>query len=281
MTDALHNSILRIISALSIIAILAGITSCASYRKTIKEPLKVHGTAYLLEQMKAHEIKPDYFTARFSAELERNRERLAFNGQIRIKRDSIIWITISPALGLEMGRLVITNDSVKWMNRMESDFLLAPTEHLANMIHPLIEYDLLQSFILGNDLTLYDDTQFKGSIDSREYKLSVAQRRSLKRQMRGNEYIETIPVQHLWLDPETFRITKVSIRDLQDKDAGIDVAYERFSEVNGSLFATRQHYDIRGGGNKLKLQLSFSRLNIPDKSSFPFSIPEKYTPIVN
>jgi hypothetical protein len=269
------------IYAIAAILLLGGISSCRTYRKAIKEPLKVHGTEYLIEQMKEQEINTDYFTARFSAEIIRNRDRMSFNGQLRMKKDSIIWLTLSPALGIEMGRLIITNDSVKWMNRMESNFMLAETNHLASIIHPLLEYDLIQSFLLGNDLTLYDNTQFKGSIDSREYKLSVMQRRSLKKQFREDENIETIPVQHIWLNPETFRITKVSIRDLQDKDVKIDVEYQRFVEINGFLFASQQRYEIQGGGNKLSLTLSFGRIDTPDASSFPFTIPEKYIPISN
>ena len=264
-----------------ILILLVTITSCRSYRKVIKEPLKTHGTEFLIEQMKEHEIKTGYFTARFSAELTRNRDRMSFNGQIRVKRDSIIWLTFSPALGIEMGRLVVTNDSVKWMNRLESNYLLAGSKHIASLTHPLLNYDLLQAIIFGNDLTLYDNSQFRGGIDNKEYKLSVSHRRNLKKQMKEDEHIETIPFQHLWLDPETFRITRVMIRDLQDKDAGIDVEYQRFVEVNGFLFASRQLYNIRGGGNKLDLVINFSRIDTPETAGFPFTIPEKYSPINN
>ncbi|MBE0662339.1 MAG: DUF4292 domain-containing protein [Bacteroidales bacterium] len=262
-----------------ILMLVLAITSCTSYRKTIKEPMKAHGTDYLLEQMKAKEIRAGYFTARFSAELTKNKEKMLFNGQIRVKKDSIIWMTLSPALGIEMGRLVITNDSIKWMNRLENNFLISTTEHLAGMVHPLLEFDLLQSLILGNDLTLYDNTQFKSNIDNREYKLTVSHRRNLKRQLKEDDIPEAIPMQSIWLDPLSFRITKFSIRDLQDKDAKIDVNYQRFVEMNSSLFASQQHYDIQGGGNKLNLNITFSRTDTPETSSFPFTIPEKYVSI--
>jgi hypothetical protein len=242
----------------------------------IKEPLKTHGTEYLIEQMKEQEINAGYFSSRFSAEIIRNRERMSFNGQIRMKKDSIIWLSLSPALGIEMGRLIVTSDSVKWMNRLESNYLLAETVHLTESIHPLLEFDLLQSLILGNDLTLYDNSQFRGSIDSREYKLTVTQRRSLKKQIKEDESIETIPMQNIWLDPETFRLTKVAIRDLTDKDARIDVDYQRFTNVNGFLFATRQLYDIHGLDNKLSFNISSTRTDTPESLSFPFTIPEKY-----
>lgn len=273
--------LLSAIYLITIFLVLATVSSCKTYHKTIKEPLKLHGTEYLIQQMNDQQINTPYLTARFSAELTRNREKLSFNGQMRMKKDSIIWLTFSPALGIELGRLIVTSDSVKWMNRMESNYMIAETNRLASMFHPLLEYDLLQSFLLGNDLTLYDNTQFKGSIDSREYKLSIIGRRSLKKLYKEDEEIETIPIQHIWLDPETFRITKVSIRDLHDKDAKIDVEYRRFIEIKGFLFATQQQYEIHGAGNKLSINISFNRIDTPDTRSFPFTIPEKYTPVSN
>jgi len=280
ITLAIYKGINPVVSAILIMLLASLISSCGSYRKAIREPLKVHGTEYLIAQMKQQEVDLEYFTARFSAEFIMNRQKMSFSGQMRMKRDSIIWMSISPALGIEMGRLIVTNDSVKWINRLESNYLLAGTQQLADMIHPLLDFDLLQSLILGNDLTLYDDSQFRGSIDSREYKLSVTQRRNLKKQIK-EEGPEVIPMQHIWLDPETFRLTKVAIRDLQDKNMRIDVEYERFVGISGFLFASRQKYDIRGGDNKLMLNLSFSRTNTPESSSFPFTIPEKYISLTN
>jgi len=256
-------------------------SSCTSYRKIIKEPLKAYGTEHLLEEMQAREINAPYISARFSAEMHRNKEKLSFNGQLRMKKDSIIWITISPALGIEMGRMVLTNDSIKWMNRLESNYLLGSMEQFASMVHPILGFDLLQAMILGNDLTLYDNSQFRGSIDNREYKLSVMNRRSLKKQLRADEAPETIPVQHIWLDPETFRITRVTIRDFQDKEAKIDVEYQRFTEANGFLFPSHQIFDINGAGNKIKVIVSFSRIDTPETSNFPFTIPDKYVPLGN
>jgi len=281
MRDYLNKSLL--FSLYSVLALLMVLIwpSCASYRKTIKEPLKAYGTQHLLEEMKAREINARYISAKFTAELQRNREKLSVNGQLRMKKDSIIWITISPALGIEMGRLVLTNDSIKWMSRLESIYLLGCTEQIASLAHPIIDFDLLQAMILGNDLTLYDNSQFRGSIDNREYKLSVMNPRSLKKQLRTGVAPENIPTQHIWLNPETFRITRVAIRDFKDKEARIDVEYQRFAQVNGFLFPTRQDFDIHGAGNKLRISVSFSRIDTPETSNFPFTIPEKYTPIIN
>ncbi len=271
----------RIVPHFLFFLVVMMMASCSSYRKTIKGPIKTHGTEFLTEQMAANEITSPFFSARFTAEVTQNRERFSVNGQLRLQKDSIIWLTFSPALGIEMGRLIITADSVKWMNRLQANFMIAGLDEFTRQLNPLLDFDLVQALILGNDLSLYDDTQFRSSIDSREYKLAVMQRRKLKKQMMEDETVETIPMQHIWLDPETFRITRVTIRDLQDKDTRVEAEYERFADVNGFQFATKQSFNIRGGDNRLALNVTFSRMDTPDSLSFPFTIPEKYTPVSN
>lgn len=261
-------------------SLLMLVTSCSSYRKTIKAPIKSFGTEYLIEQMKEHEVNAEYFTARFSAEVKRNKDGFSFSGQLRMKKDSIIWLSLSPALGIEMGRLVVTQDSIKWMNRLESNYMLASVDQMAAMIHPLLDFDLLQSLLLGNDLTMYDNSRFKGSIDNKEYKLTVTQRRKLRKQGRLSES-KNIPMQHVWLDPENFRITRVLIKDLQDRNAKIDARFDKFTGVDSSLFALKREYEIEGGDNTLMMKITFTRPDAPETAGFPFTIPEKYLPIRN
>ncbi len=264
-----------------LIVLSIGFSSCGSYRKVIKEPLKTYGPDYLLEQMKGKEIRPDYFTARFSADIQKDRQDLSFNGQLRLKHDSIIWLTLSPALGLEAGRLIITADSVKWMNRLESNYLAEDANKMAELIHPYLDFDLLQSLILGNDLSYYDNSMFKGSIENHEYKLSVMHRRKLRKQAKGDDRQESIPMQQIWLNPETYRITRVLIKDLQDKDAKIDAEFQRFVQSGDHLFSVKRHYQIQGKGSKIRIRITFSRPEIPETCSFPFNIPEKYLPVSN
>lgn len=257
------------------------LASCGSYRKVIKEPLKLYGSEYLFEQMKENEVRPDFLTSRFSAEIRKDNKQMSFNGQLRLKTDSIIWLTVSPALGLEIGRLIITTDSVKWLNRLESNYMINNINWLNEVIHPLIDFDLVQALILGNDLSYYENSMFRGSIENHEYKLTINQRRKLKKKARSDDGSDIIPLQQIWLDPETYKIKKVMIKDLKDKGARIEAVYDNFVESGNYLFSTKRIYELQEKNTNLTLKLSFTRTEIPESNNFPFTIPEKYRPVRN
>ena len=98
--------------------------SCSTQRKIIKAPLKEEGAEYLFNKLKEHELKYSWFTAKFSAEYKNKGKSNSFNGQIRIRKDSAIWLSLTPGLGIEAMRLVITQDSVKMINKLNNTYFL-------------------------------------------------------------------------------------------------------------------------------------------------------------
>jgi hypothetical protein len=76
--------------------------SCSTAHRAIKAPIKLEGADYLFEKLKQSEIHFSDFSAKFSAEYTVDKKKTALSGQFRIKHDSLIWISISPILGIEM-----------------------------------------------------------------------------------------------------------------------------------------------------------------------------------
>ena len=98
-----------------ILPLLLSLFSCKTTRSVIKDPIREEGSDYLFNQLKKNEMKFEWLSVKFSASYIEDKKKISFRGQMRIKRDSIIWVSISPALGIEMARLVITNDSIKFI----------------------------------------------------------------------------------------------------------------------------------------------------------------------
>ncbi|HPT09445.1 MAG TPA: DUF4292 domain-containing protein, partial [Bacteroidales bacterium] len=90
---------------------------CNPTRKVMVAPIREEGVDYIFSKLKENELKYEWFSAKFSAEYHNNGKDNSFNGQIRVRKDSLIWITLTPMLGIEAVRLMISQDSVKLMNR--------------------------------------------------------------------------------------------------------------------------------------------------------------------
>ncbi|NTW24563.1 MAG: DUF4292 domain-containing protein [Lentimicrobium sp.] len=253
------------------------ISSCGSVRRTIREPLKEQGADFLFSNLKSNELKYTYFSARFSTSFEQQKNVTSFSGQIRIQKDSLIWISISPVLGIEMARLLITNDSIKYMNRIDNIYFISDFNYINNLINSTLDFDMLQAFLTGNDFSFYENSSFKAGIDNQEYKLVTTDRRKLKKYVRNNQEIN-IPIQHIWLSSETFKISRVMIREVQLGGRKVEGTYQYLNDGT-QLVPEKLSFNLETAENKNQLVLEYSKLNTADSLAFPFKIPEKYTKV--
>jgi hypothetical protein len=259
------------------LAPLLFLISCSPARKAMKAPLKEEGAEYLFTKLKESELKFDWFSAKFSADYSNKGKENSFSGQIRIRKDSLIWISLTPMLGIEAIRMMISQDSVKMINRLDNTYFLGDYEYVNRFLNTNIDFDLLQAFLLGNDLQFYEDGKFSAAIDQGEYKLSTAERAKLKKFVRNSKENLKIFIQNLWLDPESFKITHADVKEIRRDNIKLESTYGGFEKVNEQLFPRKMTYTIRAD-NTIKVKADFSKmiLNIP--LQFPFKIPASYQP---
>jgi hypothetical protein len=79
-----------------------------------------------------------------------------FNAVVRIKKDSLIWVSINAALGIEAFRLLITPDSVRILDKLKKIARLRSVSYLQEQIHLPVDFKTLQDLLIGNPL--YVDT---------------------------------------------------------------------------------------------------------------------------
>lgn len=259
---------------LSTIVLIIILSSCSTVRRTIREPLKEQGPEYLFNNLKANELKYNTFSARFNTSFTQQKNETSFSGQIRIQKDSLIWISISPVLGIEMARLLITNDSVKYMNRIDNYYFVSDFNYINSLINSTLDFDMLQAFLTGNDFSFYENSSFKAGIDNQEYNLATTNRRKLKKYVRNNQLIN-IPIQHIWLSPETFKISRVMVRETQQGGRKVEGTYEYVN--NGTqLVPEKLSFNLETIENKLQIKVQYSKVATTDSIAFPFRIPPKY-----
>lgn len=250
--------------------------SCKSSRSVIKEPIKEYGADYLFEKLKENELKFDWFSAKFNIDLIIDKKKNSLSGQIRMRRDSVIWITLSPALGIEMARLIITNDTVKFLNRINKTYFIGDENIVNDFLDSNVDFDVIQSILLGNDLTYYEDGKFRATYDSKEYHLVTAGRQKLKKYVRTQADEERIFIQNILLNPESFKITQMKIKELKKENKKLDATYSDFNYIEDQLFPYKIFYDLVADKN-VQIDLKYSKIVIDKPQLFPFKISSKYT----
>jgi len=120
----------------SLVLLLAA-TSCASRKKTVTP---TPATTY------------EWLTAKVDIDAEGN--GMAFNdlsGQLRIAKDSIVWLSVTAPMGVEVIRAKCSNDSVWVLNRMEKTYLAESLDDVSAKLGMPLSLPLLQTLLLDNN----------------------------------------------------------------------------------------------------------------------------------
>lgn len=258
-----------------LISLLAFTTACKSTRSVMKKPLKRYGFDYLYTKMSENQFRFDYLDSKFSMSYKQGKKTTDLRGILRIKNDSIIWLSFSPALGIEAARIILANDSIKFVNRLNKTYFTGRYNLVDSLINTSIDYSILQAMIVGNDLTQYDVNKFRATIDGDLYKISIQERRKIKKDLLADETSPMILVQNIWLDPDNFKIKQVELKELGNEKNKLQVYYDEFQEVEGQLFPEKMRIDI-SSNEQISIDINFGKAKTEDSLSFPFKIPSKY-----
>jgi hypothetical protein len=72
------------------------------------------------------------------------------NANIRMLRDSTIWISVNAVLGIEALRALITRDSVKLIDKLNKTYTARSITYLQDVTSLPLDLPTLQDLIIGN-----------------------------------------------------------------------------------------------------------------------------------
>jgi hypothetical protein len=222
-----------------------------------------------------NQISFDYLNAKFSSVYQKGKKKTDLRGQLRIRKDSIIWVSLSPALGIEAARISLTNDTVKFINRLNKTYITGEYKMLDSLLRTTIDYSIVESMIIGNDLTQYDVDKFKASIDNGFYRITIQKRTKIRKFIKRGEIETKVLVQNIWLDPENFKIRQIEIKELGEDNKKLQVFYNKYQAVESQLFPSEIRIEIIAE-NKITIDINFGKTELNQKLKFPFRISKKY-----
>lgn len=122
---------------IALLALLLAATSCASRKKTVA-PTPPQSF--------------EWMTANLDIQAEGN--GMSFDnltGQLRMRNDSIVWLSVTATMGVEVLRAKVSNDSVWILNRMEKTYLAEPLDSLVAKVGMPLSLPLVQTILVDNN----------------------------------------------------------------------------------------------------------------------------------
>lgn len=205
----------------------------------------------------------DYLNTRTRIQYKDDDRNVSTSANIRIKKDSIIWMSLTPLLGIEVARALITTDSLVLMNRLNREYSVYDFKHLSEKFHFDINYHLIQSLILGGMPLEYQEPN--EIISSKQYYII--------KQQRGPYSIEN------YINRKLMQLQKVEVSEEPKKNKMV-MKFDDYQEVE--LFAIPFHslisFDYEHGAElkSTEINIKHGHAELASALHFPFEIPSRY-----
>lgn len=241
-----------------------------------------------------------YHSARANVELDLPDGRKSFKAVLRSVKDSATWVSVVPALGIEVARVLITQDSLKIMDKMSDQFFLGDTAQARTKFGLQPSLALLQQALLGKAIALDPGEKYRSDREDGMYLLTSREKRRfiraaedispgdtldgrdmnerrLERTLRRAEEREAVVLRY-WIRPEDHRVMRIQVADLV-RDQVADVRYEERGGAEVAYLPTRIRITLSEPGRMASGTLELSKLVFEGPLSMNFRIPEKFTPM--
>lgn len=183
------------------------------------------------------------------------------NANLRMYKDSAIWVSVNAILGIEAMRLFITKDSVKLLVKLDQKTYTARSiSYLQEVTSLPLNLYTLQDLLIGNPVYL----------DS-----------NIVRYTTGNGVINMVSLGQFFKNLITLNATDKTIihSKLDDTDPArsrtADLSYSDYETKRGPLFSKKRQIVV-SEKTRLNIQLDFKNYTFNEAVSFPFSVPKNY-----
>ena len=209
------------------------------------------------------EIDFEYFHGKARLSFRDNTKEREVKANIRIRKDSVIWMTFS-VIGVQGGKALINKDSITILSTVDKEYYVFDYAELSRRFNFKIDFHVIQSAMLGNLVMA------KGQGDE----IISEEKFNRLNQKQGSVVIKNL------IDKESKKLAEVEIAESNTGNR-IRLDYSDFQPVEDKLFPFKGIIDIlyktpKGIVNNT-IVFEYNKAEVGDKElRFPFNIPKRY-----
>ena len=271
----LSRSYLRL-SALGswFVALTLIVSSCSVKKET--SSIKMLSANHIVREVENNKFEFDNLEAKFDVKIKDTKgiNPMGLKGQLRMQNDSVIWVSLSLKLGIEMARIMITEGSVEFINRTNKTYFVTNIDGLDSIVeNPLL---FVQGLLVGNDVHLRDN-KYQVEIENNSYYLETKPKHVSK--IGEEEFI----TKNIYIIPEIFKISEYKattcfIREGKDKNIisciESSLSYDDFQQINDKLIPSKIIFEDSSLDGII--EINYTEIKVGEKLKFPFNISKKF-----
>ncbi len=245
---------------LLVLVLMGSMSSCKNKDKKNKKPGKGK-TSLISKQFLSNQLDFQWFNSKANVRFSDSKSTQSFSSTIRIRKDSVIWMTIKK-LGIEGGRVLVRPDSIFVINRMQREYYARDYTFLEDEFNIKTDFNTLQQMLVGNALFLNEKTLQQGK-GAEQYRLTSSE--------NGVEGV-------YYLDPISTLLQKMMINDVPN-GRELNLTFQNYKEanVNAPFSFSRKINMASPETGDVNLDINFSRVEFNVPKTMPFVVSTRYT----
>ena len=251
-----------------LIIFVSGFFSCNIFKKNVKKPEKSENLkiSKITKNVKSEALQFQTFSAGFYGTYSDKKQKLPLKGIIKIKKDTFIWITLRPFMGIELARILLTTDSIKYIDKINNNYFEENYDYLKNKYGFSFNYKIIESCLTNKIFTYPISEKIENYSFSENDSLFLLQ----------NEYTEySIKYNHLLNINRDYYLKKNKLA-LTDNSNFAEFNYSEFKQLNSKMFPYKIIINFKNNNTTGSAVLNYKNI-IPDKNiSAKFVIPKHY-----
>ncbi|MBK9730800.1 MAG: DUF4292 domain-containing protein [Chitinophagaceae bacterium] len=240
-------------AAIACIIILAGCKTTSKVTTASKQSdVKNNASQAMLDSLEKHAFRFEWFTGKAKVEILQGTDKTEFTANLRIRNDSAIWVSISPALGLEVARVLLTKDSIRIIDRLNNDYDSKDYHFFKTFTSFPITYDVVQDLIEGTPLFI-NNREFNVDRTDSTYSLKWEQ----------SSQTNLILLDHKFLEK------KQTVTD--STTASMNIIQQQYDIPYTSAFSLWRKIELIRP-QQMQIVITFSKIKINEPVKLPFTV---------
>lgn len=214
----------------------------------------------VLNKIKLNELNFKEMSAKMKTKVNSSALNQSFTTNIRWKKGEKIWMSMS-IIGIEGARVLITKDSIKIMDRLNSRYILKPLSYLQEKAMVNLSFSDIEKLLLGQTIFVEAD---KATYAENTTNVTITS--------NAARFLTTIICD---------KTTNNNIQSLAVKDKiytqTIDATYSDYQTQLGKQFSMERVLKFKNNKDFFEMNAKFQNIEFKENLSYPFTIQSNYT----
>ena len=182
-----------------------------------------------------------------------------FQATMRMKKDSLVWMSITGPMNVEAARVLITPDSFQLLNKINTEYTGSGFGFLNNWLLFPVSFPMLQQILAGEKVDIHEKASTAAYQDS-----------AFIIYAENNNLLEKI-----WVNSGNYTISKILLKD-KLLTQQMSITFDNYNLLGGKPFSYHRVIEVNRDGVLLTLTIDFTKVKLNENLSYPFEVSAKY-----